>query len=282
MKLYIIIIILIITNVVRGDVDLFGSLEQEFRISHGSFVIDTDDTYIGIKLDVVNTVITGYSVISLKIKPYATNDTIKIRDAYVGFRGASLDVRIGRMKSIQANIGNSTVDIFNSGNRVIDVVAKGRFSKTIQVYFHHDEFTFMGSIVSDENKLTKNQEDAYEIAVSRKFDYLTVYGLYANNNILQLETYLLASRFEFGAISISSSIENHITYDLGDVYYFNISSSIQVDDNIFSLGYHESDKLGNVYMVEATHPFSEETYTYVSYLTSRLDNTITIGFGIIF
>ena len=263
---------------VYADTNVFGSMEQEFRITSDDTDIGTDDTYIGLKFnEELNSEFVGYSNMSLKLKPYADEDIVTVRDAYVGLKNEVFDVRIGRMKSLQAVIGNDTVDIFNAGNRVIDVDQKGRNDKTIQAQYKFNDFTLLGSVISDEN-----ESNAYEIGASSLIYDVNVHYIYAKNDKTQTDTHLIAAKYELDALTIAASYENDTMVGSNDVASFNISSSIDIDDNTYAIGYHDNDEHGSAIMAEATHPFSESMYSYISYKKAKIESTLTIGFGVKF
>lgn len=235
---------------------LFGSVEKNWNNS--AEVIDTEDTYIGYKID--EDFGNGYSAfgeLSIDI-----DSTVSERKAYVGIATQGGQIAVGKQASVQKYVGDNTIDIFEGPS--FDVNNSGNIDNAVTGKIDLGSVAILGSSVPSAG------DDSYELGATTDLGLAKVFVAYAETSA-DVKNTIYGASTDYNGVTLGGALETEESAAGVEVDTATVVAAVSAGSNTLKGGFKDVENTSETFTVEGVHEFSKTTSVYANYQDSETD-----------
>ena len=254
-----------------ADVKVYGSIDRAITNTDtgttSNWDVTSGDTYVGFKAsEDLGNGLTAFANTSIDLGETGAASTT--RDTYVGLSGGFGKIAMGRMKGIQKDLADASIDVMEGNNSVV-FANDGRVSNTVR-YTTPNMSGFSADVaVEMDGSNGQDTQDVLTYAVG--YANGPVSATYSRrddkNNNVQNTVYVATG--SMGDLTVAAALETQEDNDgTADVDTKTVAATYAMGANTLKVAAQRPDEGSDINAVEVQHNFSKNTWAYVNYEVS--------------
>jgi hypothetical protein len=253
--------------------EVFGSVEKKW--DNGTEAISSEDTYLGYSIyEDLGNGLYAQGEISMDLSSTATE-----RKTFIGLANSIAAISVGKQGSVQGDLGNNTIDIFEGPG--FDVNNSADIDNSIIGSVNISGLKILGS-----NIPTSAENDSYEVGAKLNIGPVALGGVYAET-AANVTNKLVGATITYNGVDIGGVFEIEKDAAGTETNTVTTVSTISSGTNDIKAGFQDVENISETYTLEGVHNFSSKTSAYVNYQKSETDvgvknDTTTVGMRVQF
>ncbi len=252
----------------------FGQIEGAYQYNNDHDFTTGGGTYAGVS---VERELWGTNVFGTLSGELDEDIDISARDAFIGVGLGPVEFSIGRMPSIERNVADNTVNIFEGAYFEGDQ-SSGRVGNQAKTKFSLGGVSLVGTAEVDNDF---DSLDSWGAGASYRIAGIGLVGAYAKDDVTGVSTILGGSTYTLKGVTIGGTFAQDETSAGVTTNTLSYVAQYSLGQNDLKGGYQNIEDGTNQYILEVAHNLDENASVYVNGVHND-DNILTVGFRLSF
>ena len=201
------------------------------------------------------------------------NLDLTARDAFIGVGFGPVELSVGRMPSIERNVADSTVNIFEGAYFEGDA-SSGRNGNQAKTKFDWKGVSLVGTAESNSGF---DNLDSWGTGASYRYKGIGLVGAYAKDDVTGVSTLLGGSTYTLYDVTIGGTFARDKTSAGVTTNTLSYVAQYSLGQNVLRGGYQNIEDADNQYILEVAHNLDDNAAVYVNGVSGE-DEVLTVGF----
>jgi len=247
----------------------FGQIEGAYQYDGDHNFVTGGGTYGGVN---VERDLSGNRYFGTLSGELDENLDLTARDAFIGVDFGPVELSVGRMPSIERNVADATVNIFEGAYFEGDG-SSGRNGNQAKTKLDWKGVSLVGTAESNSGF---DNLDSWGTGASYKFKGVGLLGAYAKDDVTGVSTILGGSTYTLKGVTVGGTFARD--FDAGvTTDTLSYVASYALGQNVLRGGYQNIEDADNQYILEVAHNLDDNSAVYVNGISGE-DEVLTVGF----
>lgn len=251
---------------------LFGQLEGSYSYDYdGDYNFDTlGGTYVGVN---VERELLGKPIFGTLSGELDEDADLTTRDAFLGVGVGPVEFSFGRMPSIQRNVADATVNIFE-GRYFTGDESSGRIGSQAKTKINMYGVSLVGVAAIDDSNF--DSLESWGAGASYRLGPVGLVGAFAKDDVNDVTTLIGGSTYDIGDVTVGASFAQDET-STGTTNTLSYVASYSLGLYSFRGGYQNIEDATDTFIGEVAYNLNENAAAYINGRHDD-DDAITVGF----